>query len=129
MKYKMQIACKICHPATGEYIEKGGWVDYTTEYKTKKEAEEERRVFIRNTGRTPDEVQIVCVIESKIKNNKIDQDWYFYMNLNGVKGMWPAAYYMCDLHFWPCGKIHEERCKCELCTKVAKDVKLIKKYC
>lgn len=41
------------------------------------------------------------------------------MELNCCKGMWPAAYYMDGLNFWPCGKIDEDKCDCELCTDMA----------
>lgn len=50
------------------------------------------------------------------------------MELNCCKGMWPAAYYMDGLHFWPCGKIDEDRCHCELCTDMARNDYYLKKY-
>jgi hypothetical protein len=56
---------------------------------------------------------------------EIDPDWYDYMEMNGCKGMWPAAYYGDGLHFWPCGEIQSKTCKCELCKDIAKDREML----
>lgn len=62
------------------------------------------------------------------KKPKLDSDWSFFMELNGCKGMWPAAYYMDGYHFWPCGNIDNKWCECELCADMAKSQHYLEKY-
>jgi len=65
-------------------------------------------------------------MKQKKSKPKLNSDWMFFMETNGCKGEWPAAYYMDDLHFWPCGKISEEKCDCELCADMAQDKDCLK---
>lgn len=67
-------------------------------------------------------------MKKKKSKPKLHRYWKFFMELNCCKGMWPAAYYMDGLHIWPCGKIDEERCHCELCTDMAQNDYYLKKY-